>query len=246
MDENTQKLILKKAKDIFLNPKPLYQYKTIVEGVLVERSYGIAQIMRAVDRNSFIHYQKQRPPEDKKILCIYQSYFIENEDKIVYKLNHIKSREELDLLENNIMNSILIKINQTSFITKIDINSFNRIRKIIDLFVEHLICMAIELDNVRNKLTPFLFLPLDSKMFADENLFSINELRQVHLNRNSKYGALNVKENYYFLQQRLLEKSKYCDGEFYPIYYDLRWGRKEPRYLSWGTNLFQTNYGDPI
>lgn len=56
----------------------------------------------------------------------------------------------------------------------------------MDLYLEHLVAMAVELGDVRARLVPLLFLPLDSQILAHPGLFTEQELAghgwAVHLN----------------------------------------------------------------
>lgn len=136
-------LILKKARNIFIDPKPLYHYNDIVSGVRVISNYGLSKIMKAVDINSFIHYRFNK--ESNLILNIYQTYLNSNKDFIINKLTSIKNNAELDQFEDQIRDKIIREYNKINFNTKTNIFSYNRVRKIIDLYIEHVVSMAVEL-----------------------------------------------------------------------------------------------------
>jgi hypothetical protein len=102
--------------------------------------------------------------------------------------------------------------------------------------------MAEELTADRQRLVSYLFLPLDSQMFQQAELFSEYELRVACLTRRSTYTNVNTEKAYSFLQHTVKAKAEAISAElgrpFYPIYFDLLWNGRVDR---WGTNLFETN-----
>ena len=159
-------------------------------------------------------------------------------------MNYIYKREGLNIFSNSLRDMFLIEYDKHIFNTKTDILSYNRVRKIIDLYLQHLVSMARELDNVRKRIIPFLFLPLDSKIFISKDIFTEDELKRAGINRNSSYGSLKSRDKYDLLQNLLIDKSiklSEKDNNFSPVYFDLIWQSKNkiPRYRSWGNNLFR-------
>lgn len=238
--------LLKRGSQIFLSPSPEYGYDEIILGTSVIGPGGKSHQMKAVASNSFITYRFYG--EAEKVLSIYQQYFLENKQEILLRLSAVHSRDALDSLSEEIRLRNLKTCSSVSFKTNVDFAPFNRTRKIIDLYLEHLVAMSKELGGVRASLVPLLFLPLDSKMFSDPKIFEEAELATAGVNRRSTYGALTEKRGYDFLQQRLLHKANVLSANFYPIYFDLFWGAGRPkdrvaRHQSWGNNLFETNLG---
>lgn len=102
--------------------------------------------------------------------------------------------------------------------------------------------MATELTPHRDRLTPLLRVPLDTWIFGHSSLFTIDELREVGLTRNSGFGELGDEADYLSLQGKLCKLAAKCAGHhgipFHPIYFDLLWG---DRYTRVGGNLFELN-----
>jgi hypothetical protein len=83
--------------------------------------------------------------------------------------------------------------------------------------VIYLVAMAVELDDVRTRFVPMLFLPLDSQILAHPGLFTEHELAGHGLS-----GATAEERG----------------RPFHLIHFDLLWnGRQRNR----GSNLFETN-----
>lgn len=268
---NKFKKILEKAELIFLRPRPLYQYDEIITGVSVSNRFTKS---RAVEVNSFLYYQRNNlMPE--RILEVYQSWFISNKQYFLSSAKEMRTKADLEALVEKayreLVKSLRIAHKNIEDEVKIlptppkrsppSLDSYNRIRKIIDLYIEHIVAMAKDFGpEDRERIVPMLSLPLDSQIFADPDIFTAAELRYCKISRKwdeSKsayttpgYGNLKEKADYFYLQDLLEKKSLSLDlgRPFHPIYFDLKWSRKDniPRYLSQGGNLFETNYGLPI
>ncbi len=246
MGQGLKQKLITRGEQIFLSPCPLYRYCDIVTGVQVA---GKTEPMRAVDCNSFVKYKYQS--EGKKILAIYQDYFLENESVVVSELSGCQSAKEINQLADQIRNKIIQAYRKADFRTTVEIEAYNRTRKIIDLYFEHLVAMSTELSQVRNDLVPHLFLPLDSQMFGAGHalqtapafkIFDKEELRAAGVTPKSKYGDLKTCTGYLNLQAKLLDKARAISTEvgqtFHRIYFDLLWNDRISRN---GGNLFETN-----
>jgi len=118
----------------------------------------------------------------------------------------------------------------------------NKIRKPLDLYLEHQVAMARELAEIRPRLVPWLRLPLDSQMFGLPHLFSDADLRRCDLSRQSTYREVESNTQYHALQRivndRASEFSALAGRPFHPIYFDLWWNDRHRRS---GGNLFEVN-----
>ena len=119
--------------------------------------------------------------------------------------------------------------------------SFNKLRKPVDLYIENLVTMAEELSRNRTLLVPWLFLPLDSQMLGNPAVFSEQQLRSVGLGRGATYKDVSTEADYLALQEmaqanalRLARTS----GHFSRIYFDLFWNK---RWTRAGSNLLELN-----
>lgn len=227
-----------KANQIFLNPEVQYFWHDIVNGVYVRRENGLPKKMYAVGTNTFRGFYKvdqDRPGAAK----IFKDYFNTNKDEIISALKKVSSFEELSILEDKICREIK---EQLTNIKSEMLISYNKIRKPVDLYFEHLISMSKETEDIREKYIEYLYLPLDSQMFQQPLIFSEDELKSNRLSRNSTYKDVIKKESYKNLQNIIRTKSLSIGNrigiKFYPVYFDLLWNK---RYKRWGTNLFETN-----
>ena len=239
-----------KAQTVFLNPTSLYTYDDIVHGIYINGKNGeIARDNRgrkkkmcAVDSNTlraFERIDKKSKFGPKHLLT---EYLRANKDYILNDLKEIQSQRELDNLENRITNEL--KNYLSTNVLKDRFYSFNRLRKPVDLLIEHLVCMSLELDEHRNRLLNYLFIPLDSQIFGSE-LFTKNQLNSVGLSSNSTFGDLTCNKAYYYLQKILNKQASEISNIYkinlHTIYFDLLWGI---RYRKWGGTLFETNIYD--
>jgi hypothetical protein len=146
-------------------------------------------------------------------------------------------------LGEHLYDSILCRLSSSNRGPNSEIlKSYNKIRKPIDLYIEHIVLMSKELSDYRKELIHYLFLPLDSWIFDSELIFTLEELKSKGLKRGSGYGKLTIKEDYIYLQEilskRVLEISNEISKKFYRIYLDLLWRN---RYERNGSNLFEVN-----
>lgn len=237
LDKGTMFII--QAEKIFLNPHPLYDYNSIVEGCVVKDKFGENKIMRAVDTNTYRGFERINKDEEGASR-IYITYFLKNKLKIIEQLIKVKTLDEL----NNFSNILYLEMEKLLLEGNIKEQKiiYNRVRFPIDLFIEHIVCMSEELKSERKKLVPLLFVPLDkhtiSKCFKEKDLFV----------KNNKFikgiGDIDTKEEYYRLQNILYKNSLKMSNEFgkkyYRIYSELLW--KDRSINMFAGNLFETNF----
>jgi hypothetical protein len=234
--------IVKKTEEVFLKPNPPYSYENIVNGCKVtDVLSGTSKTMYAVSNNTWrgFHRTANSIYGSKEI---FTGYFTKNKPKILSALISINSTEELNLLEDEICNEI--KNNLVGNIKADQLKSYNKIRKPVDLYIEHIVSMCSEISNAnRTRLCRFLFLPLDSQIFRSPYIFKRSQLRNYGINDNATFKDVQNPEIYTALQDVLYKKSVDISNEigkeFYRIYFDLLWN---DRYKKPGKNLFQTNF----
>lgn len=218
---------------VYIKHERCYPWMNIVKGQCVRNT-----IFSAVAQNTFrgFHRCNQSLPGAKNVFV---NYFCENENRIVREMNDLKTKHEYETLLESVREDVCKHLKNN--IKSKQLCSYNKTRKPIDLYFQHLVSMSNETKNLRNKITPFMNLPLDSQIFSTEAIFSVNELKLLGLNRRSSYGDVSSKEVYQKLQQLVLDKcgdiSK-RERQFYPIYFDLLWGGRINRQ---GENLFEMN-----
>ncbi len=195
-------------------------------------------VPRAVAQNSFrgFHRINTAFPGAKEPFV---RYFLEQRVPLMDALTRARTRDEMHDLSNRICRRIREKL--TNCLPS-QLRPYNKIRKLVDLYIEHLVAMAGEFEKQRRTLVPLLFLPLDKWIMAHPGLFSDRELSLHGLRRRSTYSAITSEQSYGALQKLVLEKAGAVAAEhdrpFYPIYFDLLW---QNRYRRKGGNLFETN-----
>ena len=230
--------VLNRAEMILLQPQQQYAWNDIVQGANVARPDGCYKKWAAVERNTFRGFHKI-DKQGQGSGDVFKTYLVSNRDTIIDQLKAVQSADDLHRLEVKPCADIkpkMLNIKPTM------LTSFNKIRKPLDLYIEHLVTMAKELSEDRQRLVSCLFLPLDSQMFQQADLFSEQELRAAGISRNSTYTNVNTEQAYLLLQNTVKVKADAIGAAlgkpFYPIYFDLLWNGRVDR---WGSNLFETN-----
>jgi hypothetical protein len=121
-------------------------------------------------------------------------------------------------------------------IRKDQLLSFNKLRKPVDIVIEHMISMGSDFNSVRQSLTKHLFLPLDSQMFQSSIVFSDEEIQYLKIDRTFTFKDIRSNSHYYEIQSFLSDKAARLNID--RIFFDLLWNE---RYKSNGGNLFETN-----
>lgn len=226
-----------RAEQLCLQPRPSYSWHAIVTGAPVARSNGTIRRIAAVERNTFrgFHRLDKSAPGAG---TVFQDYLVRRQDRLLDALRRLRSKEDLHRLENNLSAEIKDRLGN---IKPAMLAPYNKIRKVLDLYVEMLVTMAQELEAERQRLVPWLHLPLDSQMLASPILFTGGELRSHRLTRTSTYASIRSESAYRELQRLVAAKARALgersDRPFHPIYFDLLWN---DRYRNRGGNLFET------
>jgi putative zinc finger/helix-turn-helix YgiT family protein len=227
---------LRTAERVFLRPAPRYAWGEIVNGVGVRGADGKTRRLAAVDPTTFrgFHRIDQDSPGAQEP---FRSYFIGERVRLVDALSKVKDEYQLHQLENRVCEEVRGRL--TNVKPKM-LRSYNKVRKPVDLCIEHLVAMARELDPYREALIPLLFLPLDGPLLAHPALFAFGEMADHGLSRDSTFTAVETEETYKALQELLRQKAKSVAAArgraFHRIYFDLLW---EDRYGNSGGNLFE-------
>ena len=232
--------ITKKSEEIFLNPKTTYSYNKIINGCSVSNPSGGYKTMYAVGNNTWRGFHKKETSSVGS-KYVFTGYFTKNKNSILENLKYLKSSSELNEFENKLCKDL--KEILMNYIKENMLQSFNKIRKPVDLYIEHIVSMSEELEEYRQKLIPMLFLPLDSQVLASEHIFTIMQLNKYNLKRSSSFKDVTSFEIYSSLQEQLHDKAtkigNTLNKNFNRIYFDLFWNN---RYVKPGLNLFETNF----
>jgi hypothetical protein len=217
---------LAKAAQVFLHPSRLLPWDDIVP--------------RAVAQNTFRGFHRV----DKALSGAKEAFvgfFIKQRVYLLDAISTVSTRDDLDQLCNEICHDIRDRLANCS---PTQLQSYNKVRKPADLYIEHLIAMAKEVNNLRVTLVPLLFLPLDSQILSHPGIFTESELHFHGLSRGSTYKDISGQCTYEALQVLLANKASAISEArrrpFYVIYFDLIWN---DRFRNDGANLFETNVG---
>ncbi|WP_373844764.1 hypothetical protein [Clostridium sp.] len=251
INDNVLGRIWIKAQMVFLNPTSLYSYDDVVYGKYVDDKNGNIgkdkrgrkKKMCAVDSNTLRAFERKDKKSKVGPKYLLNEYLKSNKNYILNNLKKVQSQKDLKDLEicicSELKKYLLRNVLEDRF------KSFNRLRKPVDLLIEHLVCMAVELDEYRNRLLEYLFIPLDSQIFNSE-LLTRAQLSHAGVSENSTFGDLDCDKSYYYLQSKIAKQAEEISSvhklNFYTIYFDLLWGN---RYKKWGETLFETNIYDP-
>jgi hypothetical protein len=206
---------------VFLNPSQLFDIDMLINCSLGLNTY-----------RGFHKIDKSKEGSKKAFTKV----LADNSTFIFDSLNSIKTISDLDDFERTICDRLYIELNKN--IKENQLESFNKIRKPVDILIEHFVSMSKELERSRTQLIPFLFLPLDSQMFKSELIFSDAEIKSLRIKRNYTFSSIKSESQYFEIQDFLLEKSARL-GVKNRIYLDLIWN---DRYKSKKGYLFGTNH----
>lgn len=153
---------------------------------------------------------------------------------IIQSILNAKNESDIELLSDELVK--ILKFELVKNINQHQLQSFNKIRKPVDIVIEHMVSMFEGFIEVRRRIVPFLFLPLDSQMFQSSFVFSEKEIIDLKLNRGFTFQDIWDKSHYLEIQNFLREKAEKLGMD--RIFFDLAWNE---RYNSNGGNLFDTN-----
>ncbi|MDQ3682581.1 MAG: hypothetical protein M3352_05850 [Bacteroidota bacterium] len=221
--------INKVGKQVFYNPTPFIEYELLVRKSLGPNTYRGFHKIKTVDEANKVSKAKSGSKD------AFEKVLINNSKFIVDTLLNAKNESDINFLEKDICKTLKKELKN-----KIDnrqLNSFNKLRKPVDIVIEHLVAMGKDFSLTRQKITKHLFLPLDSQMFRSDIVFSDKEISKLRIKRSFTFKDIVDEKHYYEIQDFLKQKAKKLGIEN-RIYFDLVWG---DRYKSKGKNLFATN-----
>ncbi|WP_065077978.1 hypothetical protein [Clostridium ragsdalei] len=234
------KQALQSSETIFLKPSVLYKYEDIIRGVTVNGTQK-----KAVNLNTTQAFGKKLTygnfyENKKKAMEVCDEFFLSRKYRIINEIHsHIRTKEAMDTFEHELYMNLQEALLAYTTPTLIE-ESYNRIRKVVELYLEHIVSMASEIDNeTRKLLTPLLFLPIDSWIIKNESIFDNESIYRWGLTRGSSFGEIRKKPLFDDMQRYLVKKaneiSMVLGAEFYVIYFDIFWNNR----LSMpGCNLF--------
>lgn len=205
---------------VFLSPNPLLSYDNLAKCSLGSNTY-----------RGFHRKDTKKPGA----ASIFKKFLMEKRSFIQSKIKEVKSEIDLDNLLKELCNSLLAELRIN--IRADQLISFNKIRKPVDIVIQHMIAMGEDFNSERTIITNLLFLPLDSQIFQSGFIFTDQEAKNLSIKRNYTFKDIRCESHYSDIQVFLKEKAKRIKLN-HRIYFDLVW---KDRYKSRGTNLFLTN-----
>lgn len=205
---------------VFLTPMPLLSYEALVLKSLGSNTY------RGFHRNN---------NNCLGAAHTFRGVLTKKKDYLIHALNNLTSEIELNELANEVCSELKIELSKN--IIPMQLQSFNKVRKPIDIVFEHFIAMGEDFTPARKTATSWLFLPLDSQIFQSEFIFTTEEAKALGIKRRFTYKDIETAQHYTEIQNFLKDKATKISLN-HRIYFDLVWNN---RFESNGTNLFLTN-----
>jgi hypothetical protein len=215
--------VISQAEKTFLRPSQQCAWVDIVRGTVIRRNDGTEAQIIAVGSNTFRGFHRlDKDAEGPQETFV--NYFVAQKQSLLDALAKVKTVEQMHTLSNKVREALIRRL---SNISPAQLKPYNKVRKPIDLYFEHLVSLARELESLRKTLVPLLSLPLDSWILNHSAVFSEAEMKGLGLSRGLTYGDIAT-EDLYLALQRLAQNnasiiSKHLGNPFHPIYYDLFW-----------------------
>jgi hypothetical protein len=205
---------------VFLTPTPLLSYERLV--------------LKSLGSNTYRGFHR------KNNNCLgashtFRDVLTKNKDYLIHALNNLTSEIELNTLANELSSELKIELSKN--IKPLQLQSFNKVRKPVDIVFEHFVAMGEDFAPARKTATPWLFLPLDSQIFQSKFIFTTQEAKALGIKRSFTYKNIKTAQHYADIQNFLKDKTAGISLN-HRIYFDLVWNK---RFESNGTNLFLTN-----
>jgi hypothetical protein len=205
---------------VFLTPTPLLSYERLV--------------LKSLGSNTYRGFHR------KNNNCLgashtFRDVLTKNKDYLIHALNNLTSEIELNTLANELSSELKIELSKN--IKPLQLQSFNKVRKPVDIVFEHFVAMGEDFAPARKTATPLLFLPLDSQIFQSKFIFTTQEAKALGIKRSFTYKNIKTAQHYADIQNFLKDKTAGISLN-HRIYFDLVWNK---RFESNGTNLFLTN-----
>ena len=205
---------------VFLTPTPLLSYEALV--------------LKSLGSNTYRGFHRKNN-NCSGASHTFRDVLTKKKDYLIHALNNLTSEMQLNELANDLCSELKSELSKN--IKPSQLQSFNKVRKPVDIVFEHFVAMGEDFAPARKIATPWLFLPLDSQIFQSEFIFTTQEAKALGIKRSFTYKDIKTAQHYADIQKFLKDKTAKI-GLNHRIYFDLVWNN---RFESNGTNLFLTN-----
>lgn len=214
------------AARYFFRPEPELSWEQIVRGTTVVHPDGRIEKIIAVGANTFRGFHRL-DKSDTGPQEAFMDFFVAGKRRISIQLDKVRTATDLHELSNRLCAELISELYN---VRPDQLRSYNKVRKPVDLYLEHLVRMARELKPLRPVLVPLLFLPLDSWILDHPAVFSGRDLRLLGLDRGLSYGDITAEKTYLALQQLAQQQADTITSSvgvpFHRIYYDMFWNNR--------------------
>ena len=218
--------LIKIGEWVYLERDDLHPWVDIVRGTWTITADGRREKLIAVDVNTFRGFHKFLK-EDEGPKETFVQYFVSEKRKLAKALAKVTTEDQLHELSKKICKSLILRLTN---IMPDKLESFNKVRKPVDLYIESLVTISKELAHLRHTLVPLLFLPLDSQLLNHYSVFSDGDLRSIGLSRGLSFGDIRDEATYLALQRLAKNHASLISSKFgktfHRVYYDLLWNER--------------------
>jgi hypothetical protein len=227
---------------IYTNPDIAYDYCGIISGVTVKGNYSNNKVYKAVSKNTWRAFHRVCKTKPGASVG-FQQVLIKCKSKVINDLKKSCCVADVDTLSDFLCDEIRSALKDNFSVQKIQ--CYNKIRKPIDLYLSHIVAMANDFKkDERQKLVPFLRLPIDSWIAKSDDIFSNEDRKTLGLKKNAGFGNMCCCGESYlkvqcFLRQKAAAVSSELKCDFHPIYFDVLWGNRREKTCA--KNLFDAS-----
>jgi hypothetical protein len=220
------------AQNYFLHPEHQLRWNDIILGTTVTHRGGRRETVIAVGSNTFRGFHRIDKC-DTGPQAAFTRYFIAQRARLLRELPAITTAAQLHQLSNRLRSELIAALDN---VRPDQLLSYNKVRKPIDLYLEHFVRLATDLQPLRARLIPLLHLPLDSWILDHPAVFSEGDLRSLGLARGLTYGDIHDESTYLALQDLAAKNARAITASigtpFHRIYYDMLWSDRLAFYRS--------------
>ena len=222
--------IFKKIQDKFecvIVPSPTKSYK--IQGLKIIDSETHKVLGKIIVGNTFRGYHRINTDLPGGSIIV-NEFFEQHSVQIASDLAKIRNRREMDEFANKLSKKIKRKLHNK--IIEAKLKSYNKCRKLVDLYLVHYVLLSNEIkSSVRTRLISCLFVPLDSQILNEIVVATCPFNLPIKLTMSD----VQTKDQYDMIQNQILKISLQAKLTA-PIAFDLLWRK---RYEAKGSDFLE-------